>query len=462
MKRRLLTILITLTTGCVYAQDLLPLDRIKSEHAYLVQGILNGQQPKAALRPTTIRQRMIAFVRTQPFGFLITDSIAYTYSGAHGSAYPHNTLGIYMPTGFNPSYAPMVNNPRGTYSDMLQADHIRVFTNGEEIHREVATYNTDDKLDSVMRWNLPAPGPITRLNTSYNNDGLLEELTYTDLSTGDPASLERWKYVYNNDRQVADTSFIPNDDDWTMAFYSIYTYTDEGHLALTRIYEATTPESPSMSIELLHNSDGFVSVVNWYSGDVAPEYLLAIDSIAYLAGSSLFHEFKEYTFENGDMYGYAITRNFGSNGLPDTNIHTSYTAVGGWEQQQVVTISYNDFDNPEHFNVYVPDVEDPVMEIQLYYETYDDGVGIGIPNKATALMLYPNPFLDEVYFDFPESGQQFTATVYNIVGQQVYARRIQSTSGKQTLNLSELGPGNYLLQVVDGKGNVYRSQMTKH
>lgn len=459
MNKRLFLGLAMIAACSVQAQPISLFNKEKKPHTQLVQNILNRQQHSGLLRPTTIQQRVVAMASASNGQ---TDSIAYTYTGVHGSVFNHNAVALGFVTNFEPSYAPMVNiNVAGTYSEDLEADSINYFSNGDFVYSEQAAYNADDKIDSVTTFAVPSPE--SKINTVYNSSGLLEEIIYSDISGSEPMLDEKRKIVYNDNgsRQIADTLFDYEDSEWVFSEYRSYGYDDEGKLVSVHNFDIFDPTEPYISMELLYNGDGLLSVTNVYWGVVDPEHLFRTDSISYAPGSNLVEEFKDYLLEQDGATATKITRSFGDNGLADTVRFSMLSMVNGWEEWQTSLLSYNDFDNPELIISYVPGIDGPASELQFYYEEYDDETGIEALAGTETLRLYPNPFLDEVHFELPESGQPFTATVYNILGQQVFKRQIKARAGKQTLNLSELSPGNYLFQVVNENGKIYNSKIVK-
>lgn len=458
MNKLLLFGLAMAAAGSVSAQSLSLLPQEKKIRAPWVQNILNRQQQNGLMRPTTIQQRVIGLAQSMDGQ---TDSIAYTYTGVHKSVYNHNAVNLGYATNFDPNYAPMPGLLGSTYSDDMEADSINQFSAGEFVYAEVATYNPQDRIDSVVTLNVPLPE--SKMNTVYNNEGLLEEVIYSDIWGSEPVPTEKWKIIYSedNERQIADSFYSFDGIDWFPYEYSIYEYDGEGNLTSASIYDVANPDMPYLSVALIYNDDGLLAINNVYMGDMDPENLYLVDSITYSAGSSLFLEFTEYLFQGSSVFATKIARTFGDNGLPDTVNYSMFDMASGWNPMQTSIMNYNDFGNPEHFTFYLPETESPAAELHFYYEEYDDETGIEAVAAAKQLTVYPNPLRDELHFDLPEGGQQVKATVYNILGQQVYERQTKATSGKYSLNLSELSPGNYLLQVVDEKGNTYRGKVVK-
>ena len=63
-------------------------------------------------------------------------------------------------------------------------------------------------------------------------------------------------------------------------------------------------------------------------------------------------------------------------------------------------------------------------------------------------MVYPNPAVDQILIDFPTAHQSVTYTMYDVSGKRV----LQGSLRGNSINVSKLTPGAYVLQlIVDGK-----------
>jgi hypothetical protein len=79
-------------------------------------------------------------------------------------------------------------------------------------------------------------------------------------------------------------------------------------------------------------------------------------------------------------------------------------------------------------------------------------IGSGTANAG--LLLYPNPASDRLTVEVPEGVQGAIFRVYDQLGQQVSVAVISSNGVRVSLDVSQLCPGPYHIQVLDGRGKV--------
>ena len=78
-------------------------------------------------------------------------------------------------------------------------------------------------------------------------------------------------------------------------------------------------------------------------------------------------------------------------------------------------------------------------------------IRIGKQNELTAKILaYPNPVVNEVRVTIPNSwqGKKVTFEVMNLTGQMIERRETGTGSQTETINLSKVAPGNYMVRVT--------------
>ena len=71
---------------------------------------------------------------------------------------------------------------------------------------------------------------------------------------------------------------------------------------------------------------------------------------------------------------------------------------------------------------------------------------LGNPEAINSLELVPNPVQHSLRFELPE-GQQFTAAIVDMQGRVV--RQLQATSGMNSMDVTDVAPGFYLLRVLN-------------
>lgn len=80
------------------------------------------------------------------------------------------------------------------------------------------------------------------------------------------------------------------------------------------------------------------------------------------------------------------------------------------------------------------------------------GVGFDDQSVIQGVRIYPNPAKDVFDIWFPEAfGTSGTMILYDITGKNIYQQQIPDTRTKQTVQVSDLPPGIYLLKVSSEK-----------
>jgi pectate lyase len=125
---------------------------------------------------------------------------------------------------------------------------------------------------------------------------------------------------------------------------------------------------------------------------------------------------------------------------------TSYTASGGIVTIPAVPARTNTITKGSTTNLYY---------IKTAYDTsMSDGVS-GLKKQNVA--LYPNPVTDVLNIDVLNGATIEKVTVYNIFGQLVKT----STTNQNTINVSELASGNYLVKVQTNEGIIQQKVIKK-
>lgn len=84
------------------------------------------------------------------------------------------------------------------------------------------------------------------------------------------------------------------------------------------------------------------------------------------------------------------------------------------------------------------------------YQDHDEGV-------SDQLKLYPNPVYNDMVYVTTKRLTPKNVTIFDVFGKPVLTDKITSN----TLNISKLVPGVYVLQVVQGKSTATRKLVVK-
>jgi hypothetical protein len=266
----------------------------------------------------------------------------------------------------------------------------------------------------------------SRVEYSYNDDGLVDTVLFLDYTGGDYDPYYRHILTYSAG-QLANIVYQDYGADWENDFLEIYTYTgggvidnvvyqnwdgdswyDEGRYLYSYDPEGNLIERLAQSYDAGWETDGRY----YYSYDAEDfNYLVEVqiyDGVDYLNNQ----KFDLTEFEDG---------------LPEMNT-ISYWDGFIWEASNRVTYGY---------------------------ETYDDGtVSIEDVGVAAQFNLYPNPVSDEMTVEFlSASQQQVSILITDISGKTISRQTIVAMPGINRINkqLENALPGIYQLKLtVDG------------
>ncbi|MFP4470923.1 MAG: T9SS type A sorting domain-containing protein [Bacteroidales bacterium] len=113
------------------------------------------------------------------------------------------------------------------------------------------------------------------------------------------------------------------------------------------------------------------------------------------------------------------------------------------------------------------DVPEPKRDIQIWKVLRDDiniitGVS-ELPAPALEIAAYPNPVSDKLFVELSgtASWNHNTLCIYNIDGRQVFRKRIQGEGNLLQADVSNLGPGHYIISIEQNNKNIYTTKIVK-
>jgi hypothetical protein len=83
-----------------------------------------------------------------------------------------------------------------------------------------------------------------------------------------------------------------------------------------------------------------------------------------------------------------------------------------------------------------------------------------IPLTAiTGVKVYPNPSDKQITIQLPLASDKYTVSIIDVTGKRLYQNQL--ASGTQTINIAQLAKGNYVLELIDVKGNRTNEKFVK-
>ncbi len=117
------------------------------------------------------------------------------------------------------------------------------------------------------------------------------------------------------------------------------------------------------------------------------------------------------------------------------------------------------------------------MRSASQYGNPDNNLGYGIPNFTSAYFgeilsveseenttwkIFPNPLISGDLTISTEGGSEIDLTVFDVAGRMVLEKKMERSSPKEpyTIQLNQLHPGVYILQIRDGN-EIKRAKLLK-
>jgi len=491
---------------------------IKKDRGYqIVQGILQKQyhnlesKKNVAERTTSITaERLKSFA-----GFNILDTAfeaagksdtgKFVYSGQRGSVFDYQMM-IYKsgsilftsPMGYN-------NGIPGTYfiglTPLLHLDIMPDSVSGWNFLYPV--YGTDtlgygnksdyhysgNNLSIVGNQSSPVTsGPISRTNYYYDGTPrLISILNFsynTTSSSWDSSNMNM--YFYNTSNQIIMDSSSHNYGlgVWGETSKDLFAYDGSGNMIFYKNFvDSSLHWRPNFIRILTYNTDNTLktdSISDYVSinGTFVPS---TIDSYFYSPGISYFTSCSRSDLSMDTIViRSTANKHVNVSGLPDTVYYRYYLRATGMPLSLALAkktyFTYDTYKNPTVASAYNYNITDsstgagwynasPDRTFFYHYETYTVNEVKNIIAPAERILIYPNPAADAVTISRPDAvkGSYTFITLININGQIIRTESLPWMNETETVSLSGLAAGMYMLSVKDKDGNTLSTQkIEKH
>ena len=160
----------------------------------------------------------------------------------------------------------------------------------------------------------------------------------------------------------------------------------------------------------------------------------------------------------GDTYSLiAVLINENTGDSVGVAIFEENSTVTDWTQF-VQPVQYLNQQTPTllQITMFASDPLDPQDGSIVWFDELDyQSITVGITeNQANRIKAYPNPILDDVYFELGEI-DQVVVTVYNIIGARVLEANLSGVNNR--LDVSSLPSGTYIYQMASLEGEPIKS-----
>lgn len=413
------------------------------------------------LKPTGLKQRVIAQSLTNSIN---TDSTAFKYSGMRGSRFDFN--GYY--------YDPVLDNALEPDAFSILADSITSVQNDTIRYLDYAYYRPDNKTDSIFSiffdeiYSLDS----TKIINLYNANGIAYRSYYFsyDPVTNDTATILQYSYDITQTKKLTDSVWAKESGNWFLGSVTQYHYNTLGQLD-------TVTSLGNLSGSLVMTNQG---VYTYYpDGKLRtrfgityfddPYFTSTLDTFGYTPGieyCTMSQSIRTTDFGAGTEVLYSQVLKYpGVNGTPDSTVAFRKNAPSAnWTRTGVYKYTCNSYNNPEEILYFKSSNTSgtPNTKYRFYYELYNDGLAIDEDINNIDLVVYPNPFSNQIDVDCKSLlNQNCTFRLLNVAGINVFSVRKTNKGGKASFSLPQLPIGFYTLQIQSPDGHLINKKMIR-
>lgn len=161
---------------------------------------------------------------------------------------------------------------------------------------------------------------------------------------------------------------------------------------------------------------------------------------------------------NGDTYSMiAVLINENTGDSVGVSIFEGNTTVSAWTQF-TEPVQYLNQQTPTllQITMFASDPLNPQDGSTVYFDELDyQSITVGITeNQINQIKAYPNPVVDDVYFELGEIDQA-VVTVYNVIGVRVMEANLSGVNNR--LDMGSLPSGTYIWQMASLEGEPIKS-----
>ncbi len=328
----------------------------------------------------------------------------------------------------------------------------------------------------------PYPGSNYRQQLNYDTLGEIVSFVQSVYDTATLAwdtSYIRLSYYDTSGNLVMDSSSVhPGDTVWYPQDKSIYAYDLFHNLTLSEVFLDSNYTSgiwqPYQKLYLSYNTDHTLHSDSISKCNTGLWYPYMADSFGYTTGISYYTFHRMYEFGFVSPYYISIdSKHISLSGLPDTVYFQSYGNYTGGSGMKMMsgkksTYFYDSYSNPVWASMYNYIITDSITgagyydtaterEFHYYYETYGAALAAhSIKSAKELITLYPNPTNGSVTISRPDAlkGSNTQILISNAAGQTLRTVSLPWMNESETLSLSGLLEGVYILTLEDGRGDI--------
>ena len=308
-------------------------------------------------------------------------------------------------------------------------------------NKETYTYDGNHKQTLVLSqsYNNGWKNTIQYFNDYDGNGNLIAEYykTWDSINSTWISNFTKITYTYDGNNHLTDKTTV-NWDNINSVYKNLskYIYTNSGN------------GKPLLTLHQMWNG-----VNAWYDLDK--------DSSIYDGNNKLIENYHRYRHQGGaDHWGmqYKETHTYTSSGKINTYLSQYWDTtllVFTNKDGGMITSSYDNNDNitqvvSQNWDTLNSNWGHIGLETKYYYSTANSNAVQNI-SANNNMKTYPNPFINAVSIEIPESLSNASVSIYDLTGREIVKQNTSVAEGnKLTINTENFLPGVYLLQFNNG------------
>ena len=321
------------------------------------------------------------------------------------------------------------------------------------------------------------PGQNQRINFYYASGKLTSAiyLNYSgSTSTWDTVNIVSYAYNGSGELVMDSATFHPAAGVWIIDYKFVYTYDGSGNISsIDDFVDSSGYWQASRRMLFSYNTDNTLHTasVNQYSGGTLIPF--SLDSFGYTTGVNYF-TFEKTSVFLSDTVACTYLKHVSGAGLPDTVTYSYFINSPGLSPQLMmakkVSFVYDTLENPvvaSAFNYIIADsfawtgsyAATAERIFYYHYQTYELSDVKNVVAQAP-VKIYPNPATSEITILRPgvSIGSASFVTITNMAGQPVIKQKFLWARESESLAVSELPRGIYILTIADKDGSILTTQ----
>jgi hypothetical protein len=300
----------------------------------------------------------------------------------------------------------------------------------------------------------------------YDQHGHINQMTFSDIEGTDTVNMTRQDYTLNTSGSITNAKtyaagfgyngWALNDSINNISWYHFdpNTFFDTYDVLFNQFTNLTTPEN-----QILTGGPAYFAY-SIYEGNEIDKFTQGFNSDGLLSHRELYSSNPNYVTSSDERYTYYPGGDFRSDiGYNWDSIHSKWYEIGG----DSFVNSYNSYGDID-VSIWKSAYQDTLHSMNLYKTVYIYGATTAIePEKSpeAKFKIYPVPASDKIYIQSDQLLMPNAVIIISdVTGRQIFSAYCTSNNEGQSIDISSLVPGLYLIRINNGS-NLFCSKFIK-